>query len=51
MATISNIFGSTTLTGKDAEQLIKKINNCKPNEIAKRSLQRGRELGKKMVEQ
>lgn len=51
MAIISSTFGGTTLTGKDAEQFIKQINNCKPNDIAKRSLQRGRELRKKMAEQ
>jgi len=51
MAIISSMFGGTTLTGKDAEELIKQMNNCKPNEVAKRSLQRGRELREKIAEQ
>ncbi len=48
MAIISSTFGGITLTGKDAEQMLRQMKEAKPNELAKRSLQRGRELHKKL---
>ena len=44
MAINSSTFGPTILTGKEAEQMLKQMCNSKPNENAKRSLQKGRAL-------
>ena len=50
MAITSSPFGITVLTGKDAQQMLKQMENSKPNERAIKSLQEGRVLRQKMLE-
>lgn len=48
MAIKSSTFGRVELSGKDAENFIKQINESKPNPLALAALARGREINEQV---